>query len=201
MKVTRAEYVISAMSPAQFPLEGLPEIALAGRSNVGKSSLINAVIKRRNLARTSGQPGKTRALNFYRINDSFYFVDLPGYGFARVSQSIKKQWAKLIEGYLKTRECLRLVIQVVDLRHPPTGDDKQMYSWLKVFQIPTVVAATKADKISRGRYPSHLRAFRTGLEMDPRDPLIAFSAVEGTGLEELRAIILETLGNEHTGQD
>ena len=149
MMGSKAEYVISAMSPAQFPPEGLPEIALAGRSNVGKSSLINAVIQRRNLAWTSRQPGKTRALNFYRINDAFYFVDLPGYGFARVSQFKKSNG--LDRGIpQKTRETLCLVIQVVDLRHPPTADDKQMYSWLKAFRIPALVVATKADKISGG---------------------------------------------------
>jgi len=150
MMGSKAEYVISAMSPAQFPPEGLPEIALAGRSNVGKSSLINAVIQRRNLAWTSRQPGKTRALNFYWINDAFYFVDLPGYGFARVSQFMKKQWAALIEGYLKTRETLCLVIQVVDLRHPPTADDKQMYSWLKAFRIPAQLWRPRRTKSAGG---------------------------------------------------
>ena len=131
MIIKNAEFVISAVGPKQYPADHLPEIALAGRSNVGKSSLINKFVNRRSLARTSSKPGKTQTLNFYRINnDAFYFVDLPGYGFAQVSQAEKDKWAKFIDAYLTKRENLCGVIQLVDLRHPPTKDDVNMYEWL-----------------------------------------------------------------------
>src|SRR5919201_4453444 len=126
MKVNQAEFVISAVGPSQYPADALPEIALAGRSNVGKSSLINRMINRKNLARTSSQPGKTQTLNYYKINQDLYFVDLPGYGYAKVSKTQREQWGKFIESYLLNRETLKLVMLLVDLRHPPTKDDQAM---------------------------------------------------------------------------
>lgn len=185
MKITKSEFVISAVKPAQYPEDALPEIALAGRSNVGKSSLINCLIQRKNLARTSSKPGKTQTINFYRLNDQFYFADVPGYGFARVSKSIRQAWGRMIERYMTSRENLRAVIQVVDIRHPPSKDDEQMFAFLQYHQLPTIVVATKADKISRNQQGKHLRVIRERLDLSPDVPLVLFSAVSRLGKEEL----------------
>jgi GTP-binding protein len=190
-----SKFVISAVSKKQYPQEGLLEIALAGRSNVGKSSLINKVINRKNLARTSGKPGKTQTLNFYLINDKFYFVDLPGYGFAKVSASIKEQWAKFIEEYLSEREVLKGVIHVVDIRHSPTNDDVIMYDWLQHYGIPTLVAATKGDKISRGQYQKHLKEIREKMKLPKDQPLVVFSAATGEGVPEIHCWLEKILNN------
>jgi GTP-binding protein len=198
--IKSSEYVISAVSKKQYPQEGLLEIALAGRSNVGKSSLINKVINRKNLARTSGKPGKTQTLNFYLINKEFYFVDLPGYGFAKVSASIKEQWAKFIEEYLKEREVLKGVIQVVDIRHIPTNDDVIMYDWLQHFGIPTLVVATKADKISRGQYQKQLKLIKEKMKLPKDQPLAVFSAVTGEGVPEIHKWVGDILFSGPVGQ-
>src|SRR5690348_10462188 len=150
MKVTAAEFIISAVRPSQYPPDALPEIALAGRSNVGKSSLINKLISRKNLARTSSKPGKTQTLNYYRINTDLFFVDLPGYGYAQVSKSKRETWGKFIEQYIMKREPLKLLLLLLDLRHPPSKDDVAMYDWLKHSEVPLCVVATKADKIPKG---------------------------------------------------
>lgn len=185
MKVTQAEYIASAVKPEQYPVHSLPEFALAGRSNVGKSSLINTLIGRKNLARTSSKPGKTQTINFYLINQSLYFADVPGYGYASVSRQMRQSWQKMMERYFKERENLTAVIQIVDLRHPPTKDDQTMYQYLKYYEIPTIVVATKADKISRGKWPKHLKEVKQRLSLDPNDPCIVFSAVTKQGKEEL----------------
>ncbi|WP_068783271.1 ribosome biogenesis GTP-binding protein YihA/YsxC [Paenibacillus phocaensis] len=189
MKVTKAEFIISAVGPNQYPEDALPEIALAGRSNVGKSSLINRMINRKNLARTSSTPGKTQHLNYYRINDKLYFVDVPGYGYAKVSKSQREVWGKMIEKYLQERETLKLVLQIIDLRHPPTKDDELMYDWLKAYDLPVCVVATKADKIPKSRWQKHLKIIKEGLVLRAGDPLILFSAEEGIGKDELWAQI------------
>lgn len=189
MKVTNAELVISAMGPDQYPEEALPEIALAGRSNVGKSSLINRMINRKRLARTSSTPGKTQTLNFYRINSALFFVDFPGYGFARVSKSLRAQWGKIIETYLQKREQLKLVLQIVDLRHPPTDDDCSMYGWMAYHGIPICVVATKADKIPKTKWSKHIEVIRKDLQMHPDHQLILFSSETGLGKDELWAVI------------
>ncbi|MGP0587404.1 ribosome biogenesis GTP-binding protein YihA/YsxC [Paenibacillus timonensis] len=189
MKVTKAEFIISAVGPDQYPVDALPEIALAGRSNVGKSSLINRMINRKNLARTSSTPGKTQHLNYYRINDRVYFVDVPGYGYAKVSKSQREVWGKMIEKYLQERETLKLVLQIIDLRHPPTKDDELMYDWLKAYDLPVCVVATKADKIPKSRWQKHLKIVKEGLVLRAGDPLILFSAEEGIGKDELWAQI------------
>ena len=155
MKVHEAEIVISAVSPAQYPDTPLPEIALAGRSNVGKSSFINTLINRKNLARTSSKPGKTQTLNFYLIENTLHFVDVPGYGYAKVSKTERAKWGKMIETYLEQREQLRAVVSLVDLRHAPSQEDVQMYEFLKYYEIPVIVVATKADKIPRGKWNKH----------------------------------------------
>ncbi|BCU81213.1 putative GTP-binding protein EngB [Polycladomyces abyssicola] len=189
MNVKQAEFVISALKPSQYPEDALPEIALAGRSNVGKSSLINRMVHRKNLARTSSKPGKTQTINFYRVNGQLYFADMPGYGFARVSKETKAAWARMIEGYLLNRRELKGVIQVVDVRHPPTRDDRMMYDWLKHYGIPVIVVATKADKIPRGKWPKHVKQVREGLQIGADDPLILFSAETGQGKDELWSTI------------
>ncbi|HHW07515.1 MAG TPA: YihA family ribosome biogenesis GTP-binding protein [Clostridia bacterium] len=195
MKITSAAYKCTAVNPSQYPKGELPEIALVGRSNVGKSSFINAVTGRKSLARTSSQPGKTRTLNFYLINDAFYLVDLPGYGFAKVSQAEKQRWAAMIEDYLRHREQLCFIVQLVDIRHEPTADDVQMHEWIKAYDLDAAVIATKADKISRGRYLQHAKVVRNKLGMDQDTPLIVFSAVEGTGVEEARKLLLTASQN------
>ncbi|NPV90173.1 MAG: YihA family ribosome biogenesis GTP-binding protein [Firmicutes bacterium] len=193
MKIVSAEFVISAASPSQFPEEGFPELALVGRSNVGKSSLINRLVGRRSLAKTSSTPGKTRLLNFYRINNAWHWVDLPGYGYAQVSKSMRRDWQGLIEKYLRNRPQLRGVIQLVDIRHPPTENDRQMFEWLTHWGFPVVVVATKADKIARGRWPQHLKTVREGLNLSPSFPLVLFSSEKGIGVEELGKLIEELL--------
>jgi GTP-binding protein len=196
MKVNQAEFVISAVGPGQYPEDALPEIALAGRSNVGKSSLINRLISRKNLARTSSQPGKTQTLNYYRINEDLYFVDLPGYGYAKVSKSQRATWGKFIEGYLKNRETLRFVLQLIDLRHPPTRDDIAMYDWLKHIGLKVVVVTTKADKIPKGKWQQHLKIVKETLNKAPDDEIILFSSETGMGKDELWAVIERNLDIE-----
>ena len=185
MKIHTTEFVISAVKPEQYPEDALPEIALAGRSNVGKSSLINRLIQRKNLARTSGQPGKTQTLNYYRINGSMYFVDLPGYGFARVSQETRKQWGKMIEKYLTERRNLKAVLHLIDLRHPPSAEDVMMSEWLDHIGLETCVVATKADKLPKGKRPMHAKVIREKLGLSKERPLIVFSSEEGLGKDEL----------------
>ncbi len=193
MKIIKAEYTLTAVKPDQYPQDNLPEIALVGRSNVGKSSFINRLVNRRSLARTSGQPGKTRTLNFYLLNDAFYLVDLPGYGFAKVSRTERQQWGVMIENYLSQREQLVFIIQLVDIRHEPSAEDVQMYQWLHAFEAPRMVVATKADKISKGRHLQQAKIIKNKLGLEPGVPLIPFSALDGTGKEEALKRISEVL--------
>jgi GTP-binding protein len=181
MKVTKADIVISAVKPEQYPKTHLPEIALAGRSNVGKSSLINKLINRKNLARTSSKPGKTQTLNFYLINEMLHFVDVPGYGYAKVSKKEREAWGKMIETYMLEREQLKAVVHIVDVRHEPTKDDVTMYNFLKHFDLPVIVVATKADKIPKGKWQKHLKVVRETLNMDKEDPLVLFSSETAYG--------------------
>jgi len=194
MKITGAEFTISAVSPAQYPIGYEPEIALVGRSNVGKSSLINKLLNRKKLARTSSQPGKTRTLNFYHINDTFYFVDLPGYGYAKTSLEERRSWGTFINRYLNGRRQLVGIIMLVDIRHPPSADDKTMFEWLDDCGIPYVITATKADKISRGHWQKNTQAIVKQLKPETQElPLIVFSAENGAGAEEIWAWIGERL--------
>ncbi|KIO61039.1 ribosome biogenesis GTP-binding protein YihA/YsxC [Caldifermentibacillus hisashii] len=189
MKIKSAEIVISAVSKAQYPENSLPEIALAGRSNVGKSSFINKMLNRKNLARTSSKPGKTQTLNFYLINEAFYFVDVPGYGYAKVSKTERAKWGNMIESYLTGRHELKSVILIVDLRHPPTNDDVLMYQFLKHYLIPVIVIATKADKIPRGKWEKHAKVVKEKLAIKKEDPVIIFSSETGVGKEEVWQVI------------
>jgi len=184
MKVHNVEMVISAVRPDQYPEDGLPEFALAGRSNVGQSSFINRMIGRKALARISSKPGKTQTLNFYKIEEQLFFVDVPGYGYAKVSKTEREAWGKMIERYFTGRQELKAVVQIIDLRHPPTADDRMMYDFLKHYNIPCIVIATKADKIPKGKWDKHKKIVKETLEMEKSDSLIVFSSETGLGFEE-----------------
>ncbi|MFC4711848.1 ribosome biogenesis GTP-binding protein YihA/YsxC [Planococcus dechangensis] len=184
MEVHNVELVISAVRPAQYPETELPEFALAGRSNVGKSSFINKLIGRKSMARISSKPGKTQTLNFYKIEEQLFFVDVPGYGYAKVSKTEREAWGKMIETYITSREQLRAVIQIVDLRHPPSKDDQMMYDFMKHYNIPCIIIATKADKIPKGKWDKHKKIVRETLDMEKGDPLIVFSSETGLGKDE-----------------
>ncbi|HWI46858.1 MAG TPA: ribosome biogenesis GTP-binding protein YihA/YsxC [Rummeliibacillus sp.] len=184
MKVNNVEMVISAVRPAQYPEDGLPEFALAGRSNVGKSSFINRMIGRKSMARISSKPGKTQTLNFYKIEEQLFFVDVPGYGYAKVSKTEREAWGKMIEQYITGRGVLKAVVQIIDIRHEPTDDDCMMYDFLKHYNIPTIVVATKADKIKKGNYAKHIKMVKDVLDMAPNDPIILFSSEKGMGMEQ-----------------
>ena len=186
MKVNthNADILLSATNKSHYPQDDIPEVALAGRSNVGKSSFINAMLNRQNLARTSGKPGKTQLLNFFNIDDKLRFVDVPGYGYARVSKKEREKWGKMIEEYLTTRDNLRAVVSLVDLRHEPSADDVQMYEFLKYYEIPVILVATKADKIPRGKWNKHESMIKKKLDFDKTDTFIIFSSVNKTGVEE-----------------
>lgn len=183
MKVHNVEMIMSAVKPEQYPEEGYPEFALAGRSNVGKSTFINRMINRKSLARTSSKPGKTQTLNFYKIEEQLFFVDVPGYGYAKVSKREREAWGQMIEQYLTQREELKAVLLIVDIRHSPTEDDRLMYDFLVHYNIPAIVIATKADKISKGKLNKHVNIVKEQLDMRSSDPLIPFSSVLGMGKE------------------
>ncbi|HLR80509.1 MAG TPA: ribosome biogenesis GTP-binding protein YihA/YsxC [Bacillota bacterium] len=185
MKITSAEFIVSAVNTQQYPDDRLPEIALAGRSNVGKSSFINRMIQRKGLAKTSSKPGKTRTINFYKINESFYFADVPGYGYAQVSKKERDEWGPMMEEYFQLRESLRAVVLVVDIRHTPTNDDVLMYDFLKHFDLPAIVVATKVDKIKRGKRPKHIKKIVHKLRVEREDAVIPFSAETGEGKEKV----------------
>ncbi len=184
MIVHNVEMIGSFVRPEQFPVDGLPEVALAGRSNVGKSSFINRMIGRKALARISSKPGKTQQLNFYKIEGQFFFVDVPGYGYAKVSKTERAAWGKMIERYFMDRPQLKAVVLIVDLRHSPTNDDCMMYDFLKHYNIPVIVVATKADKIPKGKWDKHKKVVKETLQMDSTDPLFVFSSEKGLGFEE-----------------
>lgn len=189
MKVHNVEMIGSFVRPEQFPEDGLPEFALAGRSNVGKSSFINRMIGRKAMARISSKPGKTQQLNFYKIEEQLYYVDVPGYGYAKVSKSERAAWGRMIEQYFMVREQLRAVVLIVDIRHNPTSDDCMMYDFLKHYNIPVIVVATKADKIPKGKWDKHKKIVRETLQMEKQDSLIVFSSEKGLGLEQAWAEI------------
>jgi len=178
-----------------LPENTLPEFAFAGKSNVGKSSLINALINRKALARTSAQPGKTQTINFYNVEKQLYFVDLPGYGYAKVSQEIKEKWGKMIERYLQKSKQLKLVFLLIDIRHEPSANDKNMYEWIEYNGFEPIIIATKLDKINRSQVQKHVKMLRTGLGLKKETVLIPFSAETKQGKDEIWAVIESYLEN------
>ncbi|MRG88360.1 ribosome biogenesis GTP-binding protein YihA/YsxC [Salinibacillus xinjiangensis] len=194
MKVNDVELVISAVREDQYPNDPLPEIALAGRSNVGKSSFINRMIQRKGMARISARPGKTQTLNFYLINQQLYFVDVPGYGYAKVSKKERQAWGKMMENYFSKRKELKLAVLIVDLRHNPTEDDLLMYDFLKHYEIPVLVIATKMDKVAKTKRPSHLKKIKEALDIEPEDQIIPFSSETGEGKDEAWGAIRSFVG-------
>ena len=193
MTIKSSEFICAAVKPSQYPQAGVPEIAFTGRSNVGKSSLINLILNRRKLAKVSGTPGKTRTINFYSINDSFRLVDLPGYGYAKVSKTESEDWGRMMESYLSGREGLLKVIQLVDCRHKPTALDQQMYDYLRYYGLDGIVVATKADKLSGGELARNLSVIRKTLDLSAQDLLIPVSALKKTGSEQLLAAMEDLL--------
>ena len=188
-----AEILLSAANKSHYPQDEIPEIALAGRSNVGKSSFINTLLNRKNLARTSGKPGKTQLLNFFNIDNQLRFVDVPGYGYAKISKTERAKWGRMIEEYLTTRENLRAVVSLVDFRHEPSADDVQMYEFLKYYEIPVIVVATKADKIPRSKWNKHESVIKKRLDFDKNDDFLIFSSVNKDGLDAAWDAILEKI--------
>ncbi|MCI9385110.1 MAG: ribosome biogenesis GTP-binding protein YihA/YsxC [Lachnospiraceae bacterium] len=187
IKNVSLETVIGVTS--KIPQNEMPEIAFAGKSNVGKSSLINVLMNRKSLARTSAQPGKTQTINFYNINQELYFVDLPGYGYAKVSREEKEKWGKMVEKYLRQSNVLRAVFLLIDIRHDPSANDKLMYDWICANGFQPIVIATKADKINRSQLQKQVKAVRQGLGVDKETAVIPFSAQTRQGRDEIYEMI------------
>ncbi|MBF0600808.1 ribosome biogenesis GTP-binding protein YihA/YsxC [Limosilactobacillus oris] len=194
MEVHNVDLTISAVRPDQYPKTNYPEVALVGRSNVGKSSLTNVLINRRNFAHTSSQPGKTQTLNFYAVEDQLYFVDVPGYGYAKVSKKERERFGQMIEQYLTQRDQLRGAILLVDGRHAPTADDVSMYQWLQYYHIPTLVVATKIDKVKGNTWNRQETLIKKTLGLTASDQLVLFSAVNKTGKDAVWQWIDERTG-------
>lgn len=194
MKIKSVELETVCGITSRLPENTLPEVAFAGKSNVGKSSLINALMNRKSLARTSSQPGKTQTINFYNINKELYFVDLPGYGYAKVSAQLREKWGRMIERYLQRSKQLCLVFLLIDIRHDPSANDKLMYDWILANGYRPVIIATKLDKIKRSQAAKHINAVKTGLQMEQDGIVIPFSAQTKQGREEITSLILQTIG-------
>ena len=193
MQIKQADFLTSGVDFDSFPEEGVPEFVFCGRSNVGKSSFINMLVNRKSLARTSSNPGKTQTINFYHINNSFYFVDVPGYGYAKVSKTIKATFGKMIEVYMKDRKSLRLVFLLVDFRHKPSEDDIMMYKFLKYYNRKVVVIATKSDKVKNSERRQCKETIIKALELDANDRLVITSSEKREGLGEVLTILDDDL--------
>ncbi len=192
MRITTAEFVLGVANLRQLPKDGMKEVAFLGRSNVGKSSLINRLCGRKSLARTSAEPGKTRELNYYLVNKQFYFVDLPGYGYAKLPAQIRSSWGKLIEQYLKARGQLAMVVQLVDARHEPTELDLMMVGWLDYYSIPFLIALTKADKLPASKMPRYLDAARENFGRYTHcRGVVPFSSITGLGKNEVLTAVYQ----------
>lgn len=189
MKIKKAELAAVAVRENQYPADDMPEIAFAGRSNVGKSSLFNTLVNRRNFARVSGNPGKTRTINFFDINGEFRIVDLPGYGYAKVSKSQSKEWGPMMENYLENRPNLLKVVQLVDVRHAPSAQDVQMYDYLRYHGLDGIVVATKADKVSRNELNKNISVIKKTLKLGADDIVVPVSSLKKTGVEALLDVI------------
>lgn len=195
MIIKSSKLQISAVSPSSYPDDNLPCIAFAGRSNVGKSSLINSVLKRRMLARVSQTPGKTRTINFYLINECFYLVDLPGYGYARLSKEEKDSWGKTMQLYFEKSKNLQHVFLLLDIRHEPKPSDRQMYEYCKFYNIPVDIIATKSDKITRGQYQKSFALMKRFLEIKDDIKIMPISSLKKTGIAEVTTYMQEILTN------
>ncbi len=193
IKIVRSELETVAVSPDRYPLQDMPEIAFVGRSNVGKSSLLNCLTNRKKLARVSGSPGKTRTINFYRINDEFRFIDLPGYGYAKVSKSITADWDKMMAAFFDSRDKLKRVVQLVDIRHEPSKLDIKMYDYLRSYGLDGLVCATKADKISSNVKQKNLAIIRKSLRLNKDDKIIPVSSLKRTGIDEMLSAISDEI--------
>ncbi|GAA0116900.1 ribosome biogenesis GTP-binding protein YihA/YsxC [Clostridium senegalense] len=185
MEIKQSEFVISAVKPQQYPIDNRVEFAFVGRSNVGKSSLINTLTNRKKLVKVSGTPGKTRLINFFLINNEFYFVDLPGYGYAKVSKKEKDSWGKMMEKYLIDRPQLKKIVLLVDSRHKPTNDDVIMYNWVKHYGYNVIVVATKRDKLTNNEAAKSKKLIRETLKMDKEESIVFFSSLKKEGKENL----------------
>jgi len=185
LKIKWSAHAATAVGPEGYPDSGLPEIAMVGRSNVGKSSVINFLAGRKNLARVGNTPGKTRLINFFNLEDRLFLVDLPGYGYAKVSKDERLRWGRIVETYLNRRKQLKIVLMLVDIRHKPTAEDKIMYQWICSMGKPHIIIAAKADKITRTHYRERIREIRQALEPAPEVPVIPVSVTDKTGLDEL----------------
>lgn len=194
MKITSVDFVTSAVRKSQYPEDKKAEFLMIGRSNVGKSSFINTLVNRKNIARISSIPGKTQTLNFFLINNDFYLVDVPGYGFAKVSKSLKNKFGVIIEDYLKDRENLKMVFMLVDFRHKPTNDDVLMYDYLKYYKIPVTIIATKSDKVSKNSYMKNEKIIRETLKIEENDDIILFSSVSKLGKQDVYQKIENIIG-------
>lgn len=201
MKINNSQLECIAVKPTQYPSADKKEIAFAGRSNVGKSSLLNMITGRKSLARVSGSPGKTRTINFYLCNDEFRIVDLPGYGYAKVSRAESEKWGEMMEAYLEKRENLLKVVQLVDIRHKPSAQDVQMYDYLKYYGLDGIVVATKADKVSNNEKQKCLKEIRTALGMGKDDIIIPCSALKRTGCDQLLKVIEQMMSDNTITED
>jgi len=181
--IVHAALGVTAVRPDQFPESDRAEVAFVGRSNVGKSSMINTMINRKSLVRTSQSPGKTRTINFFEVESDWYFVDLPGYGYARVSRSESQKWGDMIEGYLKNRPQMAAIVLLLDIRHEPSGNDKMLYEWCRHYKLPVILVATKSDKLKRSQLQKHTAMIRRGLAA--KEPVLPFSSLTRAGREEL----------------
>ena len=197
MKSVNLETVCGVTST--LPQNSLPEIAFAGKSNVGKSSLINGLMNRKNYARTSAQPGKTQTINFYNINEQCYFVDLPGYGYTTANVKVKEQWGKMVERYLRRTQMLKLIFLLVDIRHEPSANDKTMYEWMTHYGFRPIIIATKLDKIKRSQSEKQVKMIRTGLQAGKDTVIIPWSSMTKQGREEIYTLMDQYLGEKEQG--
>ena len=191
--IVHAALGVTAVKPDQFPESDRVEVAFVGRSNVGKSSMINTMLGRKSLVRTSSSPGKTRTINFFEVEQDWYFVDLPGYGYARVSRSESEKWGEMIEGYLKKRPQMAALVLLLDIRHEPTANDKMLYDWCKHYQLPVILVATKSDKLKRSQLQKHMAIIRRALEAS--EQVLAFSSLDRVGREQLWQALEESRQN------
>lgn len=193
MKITSASYVKSAVRPEHYPGDGRPEIAFVGRSNVGKSTMLNVLLNKKGLAKTSKTPGKTQTVNFFNVNEKYYFVDLPGYGYARVSKVVREQWASVMTDYLRARRPLRVVVVLLDSRHKPADQDFDLLDLLEQAEVPSLIVATKCDKLRPNELATSIRTIRKTLDLDGEAIIIPFSAHSKQGLRDVWNVIDETL--------